>query len=92
MSKVATQPLQIVYWPIEKLIPFARNPRTHSEEQVDQIAASIQAFRWTNPVLVGTDGILIAGAGGLLAARKLGMTEVPVIVLSGLSEAQRRLW
>jgi DNA modification methylase len=82
--------LQIERWPIERLIPFARNPRTHTEEQVAQIAASIVEFGWTYPVLVGADGVIIAGHARLQAARKLGMSEVPVIVLDHLSEAQRR--
>jgi len=90
MPQVASQRLQVIYWPIEKLIPFARNPRTHSEEQINQIAASIREFGWTNPVLIDPDGVIIAGHARTLSARKLGMTEVPVIVLSGLSEAQRR--
>ena len=55
MPQVTTQRLEVVYWPIEKLIPFARNPRTHSEEQVNQIAASIREFGWTNPLLVDAD-------------------------------------
>lgn len=82
--------IQIERWPIERLIPFARNPRTHTEEQVAQIAASIVEFGWTNPVLVGADGVVIAGHARLHAARKLGLREVPVIVLDHLSEAQRR--
>ena len=82
--------LQVVTWPVEKLIPFARNARTHSDEQVAQIAASIAEFGWTNPILVGADGVIIAGHARLLAARKLGMTEVPVIVLDHLTETQRR--
>ena len=90
MPQVTSQRLQVVYWPIEKLIPFARNPRTHSEEQISQIAASIQAFGWTNPILVDPDSVIIAGHARVLSARKLRMAEVPVIVLSGLSEAQRR--
>jgi ParB-like chromosome segregation protein Spo0J len=90
MPQVESQRLQVVYWPIEKLIPFARNPRTHSEEQINQIAASIREFSWTNPVLIDPVGVIIAGHARVLAARKLQMTEVPVIVLSGLSEEQRR--
>ena len=82
--------LQVVTWPVEKLIPYARNARTHSAEQVAQIAASIAEFGWTNPILAGADGIVIAGHARLLAARKLGMTEVPVIVLDHLTESQRR--
>ena len=82
--------LQVVTWPVEKLIPYARNARTHSAEQVAQVAASIAEFGWTNPILAGADGVVIAGHARLLAARKLGMTEVPVIVLDHLTESQRR--
>lgn len=82
--------LQVVRWPVDRLIPYARNARTHSAEQVAQIAASIAEFGWTNPILAGADGIVIAGHARLLAARKLGMYEVPVIVLDHLTEAQRR--
>lgn len=85
-----TTNLQVLTWPVERLIPYARNARTHSDDQVAQIAASIAEFGWTNPLLVGSDGILIAGHARLLAARKLGMTEVPVIVLEHLTETQRR--
>jgi ParB-like chromosome segregation protein Spo0J len=77
-------------WSVEKLIPYARNARTHSDEQIAQVAASIVEFGWTSPILVGGDGVIIAGHARLLAARKLKMTEVPVIVLGHLSEAQRR--
>ena len=82
--------LQIERWPIERLIPRATNPRTHSAGQVAHIAASIREFGWTNPILVGADGDVIAGHGRLMAARKLAMAEVPVIVLGHLSDAQRR--
>jgi DNA modification methylase len=82
--------LHIERWPIERLVPFARNPRTHSDEQIAQIAASIIEFGWTNPILVGSDGVIIAGHARLAAGRKLGLSEVPVIVLGHLSEAQRR--
>lgn len=75
---------------VAALVPYARNSRTHSDAQVAQIAASIREFGWTNPVLIdGSDGI-IAGHGRLLAARKLGLTEVPCIVLDHLSETQKR--
>src|ERR1019366_8228387 len=77
-------------WPLDKLIPYARNARTHSDAQVAQIAASIKEFGFVNPILAGTDRVIIAGHGRLLAARKLGMTEVPVIVIEGLTENQRR--
>ncbi|MBS1876613.1 MAG: site-specific DNA-methyltransferase [Acidobacteria bacterium] len=82
--------LQVVRWPVDRLIPYARNSRTHSDEQVAQIAASIAEFGWTNPILAGSDGIVIAGHARLQAARKLGMTDVPVIILDHLSETQRR--
>jgi ParB-like chromosome segregation protein Spo0J len=83
---------RIELWPIEKLIPFARNPRTHSDAQIAQIAASIAEFGFTNPILVDTKAGILAGHGRLLAARKLGMKEVPVIVLDHLSEAQKRAY
>src|SRR5580704_11387593 len=83
---------RIEMWLLDKLIPFARNPRTHSDEQVAQIAASIAEFGFNNPILVDTNAGIIAGHGRLLAARKLGLTEVPVIVLDHLSEAQKRAY
>src|SRR5436305_2769511 len=75
-------------WPIAKLVPNARNARTHSAEQIDQIAASIREWGWTTPILVGEDGTIIAGHGRVLAARKLGLTDVPVMVAAGWSKAQ----
>lgn len=75
---------------IAKLIPYAANSRTHSDAQVAQIAASIREFGWTNPILVSDKNDIIAGHGRLLAARKLGMEEVPVIVLDHLSKSQQR--
>src|SRR5712691_12336806 len=83
---------QVELWLIDKLIPFARNPRTHSDAQVAQIAASIAAFGFNNPILVDTKAGLIAGHGRLLAARKLQLKEVPVIVLDHLSESQKRAY
>jgi DNA modification methylase len=77
-------------WPLDRLIPHARNARTHSDAQVAQIAGSIAEFGFVNPVLVGEDGVIVAGHGRVLAARKLGLTEVPVIVLAHLSPTQRR--
>jgi DNA modification methylase len=82
----------IELWPIEKLITFARNPRTHSDTQVAQIAASIAAFGFNNPILVDTKAGIIAGHGRLRAARKLQLKEVPVIILDHLSEAQKRAY
>jgi DNA modification methylase len=82
--------LQVERWPVERLIPYARNARTHSESQVAQVAASIAEFGFVNPILVGPDGVIIAGHARLLAARKLQMTDVPVLVLGHLTETQRR--
>jgi DNA modification methylase len=83
---------RIELWPIDRLRPYERNPRTHSEAQVDQIAASVAEFGWTNPVLVDEEGGILAGHGRLLAARKLGLAEVPVIRFDHLSEAQKRAY
>jgi ParB-like nuclease domain len=77
---------------VAELVPYARNARTHSDAQVARIAASIREFGFTNPVLVDGERGVIAGHGRLLAARKLGMAEVPVIELSHLSEAQKRAY
>lgn len=81
---------KIQQWPVAKLIPYARNARTHSDEQVAQIAASIAEFGFTNPILVGADGVIVAGHGRLAAAQKLAMEMVPVVVLEHLSPTQRR--
>jgi ParB-like chromosome segregation protein Spo0J len=79
-------------WPLERLRPYERNARTHSSEQVAQIAASIQEFGFTNPLLVdGSNGIL-AGHGRLAAAKDMGLAEVPVIVLDHLNDEQRRAY
>ena len=82
--------IQVERWPISRLIPRITNPRTHTPEQVAQIAASIREWGWTNPILVGADNDVLAGHARLLAARQLEMSEVPVIQLGHLSEAQRR--
>ena len=81
---------KIEQWDIDKLVPYAKNSRTHSEEQIAQIAGSIKAFGFTNPILVGADGVIVAGHGRLSAARKLGLDKAPVIVLDHLSETERR--
>ena len=81
---------KIQQWPTAKLIPYARNARTHSESQVAQIAASIVEFGFTNPILTGADGVIVAGHGRLAAAQKLAMEMVPVVVLEHLSPTQRR--
>ena len=83
-------PLSIVYRAVADLIPYARNSRTHSDAQVAQIAASIREFGFTNPVLISEEATIIAGHGRVLAARKVGLEQVPTITLAGLNEAQRR--
>jgi ParB-like chromosome segregation protein Spo0J len=70
-------------WPIDRLLPYARNSRTHSEAQVAKIAASIREWGWTNPVLADEDGTLIAGHARQLAVCQLGLAEVPVMVARG---------
>ncbi len=79
--------IQIERWPIGRLISRINNPRTHSREQIARIAASMLEWGWTNPILVGADDDIIAGHARLLAAEKLAMKEVPVIVLGHLSPA-----
>jgi len=84
--------MQIETLAVDRLIPYARNSRTHSEAQVAQIAASIKEFGFTNPVLIDADGGIIAGHGRVMGARQLGMTEVPCIRLGYLSDAQKRAY
>jgi DNA modification methylase len=83
---------KVEQWAISKLTPYARNARTHSDAQVAQLAASIREWGWTTPILVSPDGGVIAGHGRLLAARQLGMVNVPVIVAEGWSEAKTRAY
>lgn len=79
-------------WEIERLTPYARNSRTHSDAQVAQLAASIREWGWTTPVLVDDAGGIIAGHGRVLAARQLGMATVPVVVAEGWSDAKKRAY
>ena len=90
LHKIAVPEIEIVNWPIESLIPSARNARTHSDAQVTQIAGSIKQFGFNNPVLAGPEGDIIAGHARVLAAPKLGLAEVPVIVLHHLTDTQKR--
>jgi DNA modification methylase len=85
-------PDEIVMRRVEDLIPYARNSRTHSPEQVAKLAGAIKEFGWTVPVLVDKDGVIVAGHGRVMAARKLGLDVVPTIVLEHLSEAQKRAY
>jgi DNA modification methylase len=84
--------MQIEQVPVEKLIPYVNNSRTHSEEQVAQIAASIREFGFNNPVLIDKDDTIIAGHGRIQAARKLGLAEVPCVRLEHLTETQRKAY
>ena len=87
-------------WPADKverrsaksLVPYARNSRTHSDEQVGQIAASIKEWGWTVPILIDETGGIIAGHGRVLAAQRLGIEEVPVMIAEGWTDAQRRAY
>jgi ParB-like chromosome segregation protein Spo0J len=83
---------EVQRWPLERLVPSARNARTHSDAQVAQIAASVREWGWTVPVLVDEEGNLIAGHGRVLAARLLGVAEVPVVIARGWSEAKKRAY
>jgi len=84
--------MQIVQRKIEDLIPYVNNSRTHSDEQVAQIAASIKEFGWTNPILVDGENGIIAGHGRVMAARKLKYKEVPTIELKDMTETQRKAY
>jgi ParB-like chromosome segregation protein Spo0J len=79
-------------WPVAKLVPNARNARTHSDDQVTQIAASIEEWGWTIPVLVDEAGGIIAGHGRIMAAHRLGLEDVPVMVAAGWSDAKKRAY
>ena len=90
-ASIAVPPrLAVTYRTVGDLIPDPRNARTHPKRQIDQLKASIEAFGFTNPILADPEGHIIAGHGRLQAARAMGLTEVPTIILSGLSEVQRR--
>lgn len=84
--------MQIEYRRAVDLTPYPNNSRTHSQEQIDQIAGSIQEFGFTNPILIDEDSEIIAGHGRLEAAKALGMDEVPTIVLEGLTDSQKRAY
>jgi ParB-like chromosome segregation protein Spo0J len=83
---------RIELWPIDRLVPYDKNSRLHSPEQIAQVAASISEFGFTNPILVDSNDGIVAGHGRLSAARELGMEQVPVVVLDHLSERQKRAY
>jgi DNA modification methylase len=89
-STVAARPLAVTYRSLDSLVPDPRNARTHPKRQIEQIVASIRSFGFTNPILIDPVGAIIAGHGRLLAAKAMGLAEVPTIVLMGLGEAQKR--
>jgi len=84
--------LEIKYLLIDELIPYSRNPRTHSEEQIAQIAASIREFGFTNPILIDSNQGIIAGHGRLAAAKEIGLEKIPCIDLSHLTDEQKRVY
>ena len=84
--------MQVEQLAVMDLIPYVNNSRTHSDEQVTQVASSIKEFGFTNPILIDDDGGIIAGHGRLMAAKKLGLVEVPCIRLGYLTEAQRKAY
>ena len=93
MRKNANWPAdRVERWPLAKLVPDARNARTHSDEQVAQLAASIEEWGWTIPVLVDEAGAIIAGHGRVMAAHRLGIEDVPVMVATGWGDAKKRAY
>ena len=84
--------MEIVYKKINELKPYENNSRTHDESQIKQICESIKEYGWTNPVLIDEKGMIIAGHGRVEAGKKLDIKEVPCIVLSGLTEAQKKAY
>jgi len=85
-------PTRFEQWPVDRLRPYEKNPRTHSPEQIAKLVASLREFGFTNPVLVDSQDGIVAGHGRLQAARAIGMTEVPVVVLDHLTDAQKRAY
>ena len=92
MTSLRFLPEQIEQWPVARLKPYSRNPRTHSDDQIARMAASLVEYGWTAPILVADDGEIIAGHGRLLAAQHLGLNEVPIIRLSHLTPEQVRAY
>jgi len=85
-------PGELELWPIDRLKPCDRNPRTHTPGQIKKLVRSLQEFGWTNPILVDRAGHIVAGHGRLIAAREIGLKRVPVIQLGHLTSAQRRAY
>lgn len=89
---MSVSPKKLELVEVDRLIPYARNARTHGDDQVAQIAGSIKEFGFNNPVLIAGDGSIIAGHGRVMAARKLGMKSVPCVRLEHLTDSQRRAY
>src|SRR5262245_23119031 len=83
---------RIEMWPLSRLVPYDKNPRTHSEEQISQICSSIGQFGFTNPVIVDSDDGILAGHGRFKAALRLGLKEIPVVPLDHLTPEQRKAY
>lgn len=83
---------QVERWPVEKLVPYARNARKHSPTQIAEIAGSIREWGWTIPALIDEEGQIIAGHGRVLAAHQLAIREIPVVIARGWSDAQKRAY
>jgi ParB-like chromosome segregation protein Spo0J len=92
VKKLAWPADKVERWPVDSLVPYAKNSRTHSKEQVDQIVKSMAEFGFTMPILVAEDGTIIAGHGRVMAAKKAGYDEVPVMVAVGWTEKQKRAY
>jgi hypothetical protein len=84
--------LKVIYKPTASLVPYSQNARTHSDAQINQVVASIKEFGWTNPVLIDDNGGIVAGHARVQAANRLGLGDIPCILISGLSEAQKRAY
>src|ERR1700743_405208 len=91
-TRAAARELAVVYKTVDELKPFARNARTHSAAQIQSIANSMNAFGWTNPILIDEEAGIVAGHGRLAAAIKLKLKRIPCIELTGLTEEQRRAY
>src|SRR5579862_6410867 len=85
-------PTTVELWPIDRLKPHPDNPRAHPEQQIAQLARSIERFGFTHPILADENDVTLAGHGKVLAARYLGLKEVPVIVVAGLTETEKRIY
>ena len=84
--------LKIEYRKVSELLPYARNARTHSDEQVSQLAASIKEFGFNNPVAVNGEGMILCGHGRVMAAQRLGMDQVPTVCLAHLTDTQKKAY